>query len=99
MWLFRSELRRGQGLAEGYEEAPLTGLGRQPCPSNHDQIAAPTPRLPEVPGPVTQVQLARAPPSHPAEVQDTCETTAGAGGPVGMDTSASPAPSSSLSPS
>ncbi|XP_006904173.1 chromatin assembly factor 1 subunit A [Pteropus alecto] len=34
-----------------------------------------------------------------AEVQDPCETTAGAGGPVGMDTSESPTPSSSLSPS
>nr|KAF6400671.1 chromatin assembly factor 1 subunit A [Rousettus aegyptiacus] len=34
-----------------------------------------------------------------AEVQDPCETTAGAGGPVGTDTSESPAPSSSLGPS
>lgn len=51
MWLFLSELRRGQGLAEGYEEVPLTGLGATAMTPNHDQIAAPTPRLPEVSGP------------------------------------------------
>lgn len=32
MWLFLSELRRGQGLAEDYEEVPLTGLGATAVP-------------------------------------------------------------------